>query len=433
MTYCVWLVRLPVAVLVATVLVAVPAWADIVIPGLLARPATPAAKLFQAGIDALAANDLAKAEASFKESLKLDNGAAAPYMGLAQVALRRGQNAAAEGLMKQALALAPNTASIQTTWGTYLYSQRELPEAEEALRRATQLDPKGVIAHVQLGDLYLAGFQKPAEAIKEYRTAISIAPDHAGAHYALGLALASQNTLAEAETELLRASKIAPKNPLPLHTLGRIYAEQQKFDQAHAMFAEAAKVAPRFAAPHVERGNLFAAKGQDDLALKEYTQAQEIDPKRSIGYTNIGMVHQRHQRWAEAEKAYLSAIKIEPNNSVAYNNLAWMAAERKANLAQALTWAQKAVSLAPGMPEYQGTLAWVYRAQGEMDKAEQTLRIAAAITPQRAAVVYTLGRVYLERGKTAAGIAEFKKALALDPGFPGADDARKKLKELEKS
>jgi Tfp pilus assembly protein PilF len=433
MTCSTWYVRLFVGVLVATFIVTGPAWADIVIPGLLGRPATPAAKLFQAGIAAMAANDLAKAEAAFRESLKLDAKAAAPYMGLAQVALRRGESAVAEANMKLALALAPDTASVHTTWGTYLYSQRELPEAEEALRRATQLDPKAVIAHVQLGDLYLVGFQKPAEAIKEYRTAISIKPDHPGAHYALGLALATQDNLAEAEIELLHASKIAPNNPLPLHTLGRIYVEQQKFEQAHAMFVAAARVAPRFAAPHIERGNLFAAKGQDDLALKEYTQAQEKDPKRSVGFTNIGMVHQRHQRWAEAEKAYLSATKIEPNNSVAYNNLAWMAAERKSNLAQALTWAQKAVSLAPNMPEYQGTLAWVYRAQGNMDKAEETLRAAATISPQRATVVYNLGRIYLERGKTAAGIAEFKKALALDPGFPGADDARKKLKELEKN
>ena len=146
-----------------------------ILPNLNA-PVTPGEKLFQAGIAALNANDLAKAEESFEASLKLDTGAAAPYMGLAQVALRRGQKSVAEGHMKQALALAPDTASIQTTWGTYLYSQRELPEAEAALRKATTLDPKAVVARVQLGDLYLVGFNKPEEAIREYRAAISVAP-----------------------------------------------------------------------------------------------------------------------------------------------------------------------------------------------------------------------------------------------------------------
>lgn len=405
---------------------------DIVLPG-LGAPVTPAEKLFQSGIAALKANDLAKAEDSFNASLKLDAGAAAPYMGLAQVALRRGQKSVAEGHMKQALALAPDTASIQTTWGTYLYSQRELPEAEAALRKATTLDPRAVIARVQLGDLYLVGFNKADEAIKEYRAAIAIAPAHAGAHYALGLALATTNDFGGAETALVQASKLAPTNPLPLHALGRLYAGQRNYDKALASYQAALKALPTFAAPHLERGHVFAAKGDDSAALKEYAEAQKLDPKRAVGHLNIGMVHQRHSRWAEAEQAYLAAVKIEPKNAVAYNNLAWMAADRKVNLTKALEWAQKAVALDPKMPEFQGTLGWVYRAQGNLDKAEQTLRAAAAAKPSRPAVVFTLARVYIERGKKAQAASEIKRALALDPNFPGADLARKHLKDLGQS
>ena len=51
---------------------------------LFGKANTPAAKAFEAGVVALDSNKLPAAEAAFKESLKLDAKAAAPYMGLAQ-------------------------------------------------------------------------------------------------------------------------------------------------------------------------------------------------------------------------------------------------------------------------------------------------------------------------------------------------------------
>jgi tetratricopeptide (TPR) repeat protein len=406
------------------------ATADIAIPGILARPITPGEKLFQAGVAALNANDLARAEESFRASLKLDAKAAAPYMGLAQVALRRGQNAAAEQHMKTALSLAPETASIQTSWGTYLYSQRELPEAEAALRKAAALEPNLVVARVQLGDLYLSGFNKPLEAIKEYQAAIAIDSKHAGAHYALGLAHIARNDLAQAEPALAQATKLAPSNPLPFHTLGLLYAEQRKTDQALAMFAAAIKAAPGFATPHVARGTLMASKGDDNNALKEFAEAHKKDPRSTIGLTNIAVVHQRNQRWAEAEAAYLSAVKIQPKSALAYNNLAWMAADRKVNLDQALAWANKAVSLDPTVPEFLGTLGWVHRGRGDLAKAEETLRKATSIKPQSVTATITLGRILLERGKKSEAAAAFKQAIAIDPNYVGANEARQRLKEL---
>ena len=424
----------PLAILsMLTVVVATPDYASsqVLLPGVTTgRAVSKAEREFREGIAALQKNDLTAAEAAFNRSIKLDANAAGPYLGLAQVVLARGQKSAAEPYLKQAVALAPADASIQTTWGAYLYSQRELPEAEAALRKALALDPKLAAAHVHLGDMYLTAFQKPDEAIAEYRTALGLAPQHAGAHYALGLAFLAKNDLAHGETALLAAIKIVPRNPLPHHALGRVYAAQRRWDKALAAFDTAIKALPSFSAPHLERGQVFAATGDDERAVQEYAAAQRKDPKRALGHVSIGMVHQRNQRWVPAEQAYLTAVKLEPGNAVAYNNLAWMAADRKVNTAQALAWAQKAVALAPNVSEFQGTLAWVYRAQGDLPRAERTLRAAAAMTPARATVVFNLGRIYLEQGKKTQALAEMKRALIIDPGFAGASEARKTLKEL---
>jgi tetratricopeptide (TPR) repeat protein len=402
--------------------------ADVVVP----LTKTPAETLFDAGIQALERNDLAAAETAFTRSLELDAKAAAPYMGLAQVALRRNQREAAEKHMRRAAALAPYVASIQTSFGAFLHSQGELPEAEQALRKAVALDDTSVVARIRLGDLYLTAFRKIDEAIVEYRAALAIAPGHAGAHYALGVALAAKND-PTAEAELKRAGELAPGNPLPTHALGRWYFSRGKLDPALDAFARASKILPSFGQPHIERGNIFAFRGDDERALIEYGEAQRRDPGRGTGHLNIGMVHQRHQRWAQAEAAYLAALKVEPANAVALNNLAWMAADRKVKLDQALAWANKAVSLQPDVPEYQGTLGWVYRARGDMARAERVLQKAANLEPARAAVVYTLARLYLEQGLKAQAAAEITRALAMDGTFPGSNEARAKLKELTRS
>ena len=408
-----------------------PLQAQVLLPGLnAARSTSPAELEFRTGLTALEQNDAAGAEAAFKRSLALDSKASGPHMGLAQVALRRGDKPDAERHLKQALALAPESAAAQTAWGTFLYASGDYPEAEIALRKAVTLSPTAVAARIHLGDMYLMAFRKPREAATEYREAIKIEPNHPGAHYALGLALSELSDVAGAETELRTAAKLSPTNPLAHHALGKLYALSRQLEKAIAEFDTAIKLAPAFAAPHLEKGHLLLARGDDAGAIKEYGQAQNKDPKRSLGLMYIGMTHQQKQRWPQAEEAYLGAVKIDPRNAVAFNNLAWMAAERKVNLKQALTWAQQAVSINPNLPEFQGTLGWVYRAQGDLVRAESTLMKAAAIKPQRAVIVYNLGRVYLERGKKSEAAAELKRALALDGSFPGADEARGLLKQL---
>ncbi len=114
------------------------------------------------------------------------------------------------------------------------------------------------------------------------------------------------------------------------------------------------------------------------------------------------------------------------------NNLAWMAAERKVKLDEALEWATKAGALGPKVPEFQGTLGWVHRARGDLAKAAQALQKAATLKPERPAIIYHLAVVHQEQGKTKEALAELKKALALDKNFPGADDARRRLQQLSR-
>ena len=80
-----------------------------------------------------------------------------------------------------------------------------------------------------------------------------------------------------------------------------------------------------------------------------------------------------------------------------------------------------------------GWARWVHRARGDLDKAIAVLEKASALKPERAEIVYHLGVVYAEKGRTKEAIGVLNKALSLKPDFAGADDARQRIKALGKT
>ena len=371
-----------------------------------------------------------EAETAFKEGLRLDPRRAEALLGLADIALKQGNQKGAGEHLQKAVAVAPKSGRTQRAWGHYLFSQKRFREAEAAFKRAIELNPRAVVAHLSLGDLYLIAMLQPREAIKAYRAALDVDPNHAGGHYGLGMGLAATGETDEAVAELEEARRLAPNNPLPFQALGLVHAARKEYEKALEAFAAALRAQPKFFQAHVARAGIFMARGEDANALGEATAALKIAPNFAPAHVQVGMVHERNKRVAEAQHAYLTAIKLDPKQSIAYNNLAWLAAERRTRLDDALTWAKKAVELGPKVPQFQDTLGWVYRARGELDKAIPLLQKAAALKPQNAEILYHLGVVYAETGQAKEAAATLRKALALKDGFGGADDARRRLAEL---
>ena len=387
----------------------------------------------QAALTAMSRNDLKRAERVFLDIIKADPEHIAARAGLADIALRTGDRSAAETHLKQALAVAPDDAQVNALWGRHLYLGKDMAGAETALRRASGLEPQGIAVRLQLGDLYLMGLKKPQSAIEQYQAVLKVAPDHAGAHYALGLAYLGTNSPKQAEQELLKAVKLAPTNPLPPHALGRMYAVQNRADKALEAFGAAIKAFPQFSAAYMDRGNILMSRGSDDAALKEYDAALKFNPKLVLALVRSGMIHERHQRWQEAETAYRAAVAADSKAAVAYNNLAGIAAVRKTQLEQAVTWAKKAIALQPNVPQFHGTLGWVYRAQGDLTRAAEALQKAARLKTVQPETIYRLAVVRAEQGRTSESLAALKRALSQKGDFPSREDARRRVRQLERS
>jgi len=103
--------------------------------------------------------DVFAAEAEFRAALRLDPGFAPAWANLADLMRVLGRETEAESLLREGLAVAPQSAALHHALGLSLVRQQRKDEALRELRRATELDPYNQrfkyvydVARAELGD-----------------------------------------------------------------------------------------------------------------------------------------------------------------------------------------------------------------------------------------------------------------------------------------
>ena len=114
----------------------------------------------------------------------------------------------------------------------------------------------------------------------------------------------------------------------------------------------------------------------------------------------------------------------------AANNLAWNYAEHGGNLDVALSLAQQAKEQLPDDPNVSDTLGWIYYKKHAYLKAISMLEESVEKLGNHPVVRHHLGMAYFKSGETAKAKQELETALSLSDTFPGADEAKKTLKQL---
>ena len=124
-------------------------------------------------------------------------------------------------------------------------------------------------------------------------------------------------------------------------------------------------------------------------------------------------------------------LELSPKHPLAANNLASNLSDTGGNLDEALKFAQIAREAAPEDPNVGDTLGWIYYKKGLVDTAYPLISDAARKLKNNAVIRYHHGMVLAKKGKKKEAAAELNAALALDPKFPGADEAKKTLEGLK--
>lgn len=293
-------------------------------------------------------------------------------LGLARIALVRGEVDAARALLEQVAAVTPDFGSaLRLLADSYRRLGRE-SEAARLVYRAGRLPPFTPYADPVIDDL-----------ARESRNSIFL------------LRLASEANLsinAEwGEYLTRRALEFDPNNPEVVLKLARILRTAERNEEALMLFERYKEMVPGDYQVLAHIGSCLSAMGRLGEAESYFRQALKglDDP---VTHYNMGLLLARTNRLDDAVEEYEKALERDPMHSDARSNLA-------AALAR----------------------------QGRLDRAAAELRRLLEHDPENAGARTNLGLVLLQQGHREQARVQLEEALRLNPQLTPAADALKEL------
>jgi Tfp pilus assembly protein PilF len=157
-------------------------------------------------------NDPARAEASYRRAVAVDDLAVGPKANLALLLARQGKAGEAETLLRQLLAANPGEAEVAYSLGLLVAETGTMAEAAALLARAAAGMPANPRAAYNAG-LALAQVGEAAEAERLLRRAVELEPSRYEHLFALGDFLLRQGRLAEVGPIADRMAAVDPARP----------------------------------------------------------------------------------------------------------------------------------------------------------------------------------------------------------------------------
>ena len=200
-------------------------------------PAAPVAPVSApddiAGADALVAQgnaledagDLAQAEGVYRQAIAIAPGHPRTHLNLGILLAAKGDEAGAERAYQACLELAPENAFGNYNYGRLLFLRGDFARAEELLAEAVRAKPNFPQALVLLSNT-LDALGKPDAAIAAMEDALRLQPGDAGAWFNLGLLLAGQLRGDEAVAALQRSLEGASDNVEAWTLMSRLLRDQ---------------------------------------------------------------------------------------------------------------------------------------------------------------------------------------------------------------
>jgi TolB-like protein len=156
---------------------------------------------------------------------------------------------------------------------TGAYPSETRPQSRVAALKALELNPNLAEAHNALAKIAMDYDVDFAEATREFKRAIALNPNYAGAHHWFSGTLESQGQFAEAIAESKLGTELDPFSAVNLVDQGRIYGSARRFPEAKAVFEKALAIDPAFSYAHWHYGEMLQVSGDLKGAAAEYAKA----------------------------------------------------------------------------------------------------------------------------------------------------------------
>ncbi len=350
-------------------------------PTLTAQPNRPDHDGIVRGQSALRMKHYDQAERAFGEAYELNPRSVEAMLGLAAATQAQGKTRLARDWMSSAVAIAPGQANVLQAQARLLTEQGLLPDAERSYHAAIASHPGIVQLKLDLAALYLDKLGKPGQAVDLLREVVRQHPEMAAAQLGLGMALSADGKLDEASRALEDAARRDPGNPIVHHALGVVCLKQGQAERALTSLDKALSLRKDLASAVLARGDALQMLGRHEQAVEAYRRAATLLPQSVVPHLQRARALERMEKFAEAEAAYREGLKIGPSDPRLANNLAYLLANRRLRLDEALSLARQAVARDPKRATYHDTLGVVLQLRGDEAGARQAFERGLALEP----------------------------------------------------
>jgi tetratricopeptide (TPR) repeat protein len=361
------------------------------------------------GAAALMRGQYDKAIASYDEALQAEEIAdfieASIYSDRGVAKWRLNQTKAAIDDFNQSIQLSSENGAVYNNRGNALMDLGHPDEAVKDFDRAIALSPNYGVAYNNRGNAQVALGQYPL-AFQDFRKAVELMPRSAVPFNGRGKAHAALKRYHAAVRDLSRAISINPKYVAAYQHRADAYFALGMYREAIADATQALTLEPE--APNSEvlllRGRAHAADKKLNPALEDLNKVIELKPELVDAYVERGIVFTQARRFDDAIGDLNRAIELDPSNAKAYAMRA-TARFQTGGAAGADATVNAEIN------------------DAALNDANQALQLA----PNDPVALSIRGGIYEALYRTDEGMADYRKALALDPDQAESREALQRL------
>jgi tetratricopeptide (TPR) repeat protein len=335
-------------------------------------------------------NDHYKAEQVLKNILKSDPENELAVEQLTQLLMDEGKAPEAVALLEGITAHSPTPVLLDLLGDAYTQAH-DLAKAEQAYRKAQELDPSELSHQRGLGQTLLAE-EKYAEALAVYQKLSDLMPDDSDVYLRIAQIYRELHQLDKAENNLVKARQYAPGSLEVMYNEAMLYQAQGRFEDAIRVLSDAAT----------------GVKAQP---------ATQPSRRRSLAilYQQLGQLYRDTQNYQSAVFTYEELGHLGEEEDRRARMMVMDTYRAAKDLTKALAAGKEALAKYPADPSIRASHALLLGESGQTEEAVKILRAQLRGNEGDREIYLNIAQVY-ERGRRYKEAEESAHAAEVLPG-----------------
>jgi tetratricopeptide (TPR) repeat protein len=337
-------------------------------------------------------NEHDKAEAVLRGILKDDPENEPAVEQLTQLLLDEGKSSEAVSLLEGMTNRAPSAPLLDLLGDAYTQT-KDLPKAEQAYRKAVELDPSELSHQRGLGQTLMSEEKFP-DALVVYQKLADLMPDDADIYLRIAQIYREMHQLDRAEESLLKARQYAPGSLEVMYNEAMLYQAQGRYDDAIRVLSDA----------------VTGVKGQSAVLPSR---------RRSLAilYQELGQLYKERQNYQAAIFTFNELGHLGDEEDRRARLLIMDTYRTAKDLPKALQSGREALVKYPNDPAIRASQALLLGENEQTDEAVNMLRVQLTKSDADRDTYLNIAQVY-ERAKRYKEAEEAAHAAEVLPGRP---------------